>query len=218
MQKGLLGGVLVVTLIAFLGLSDFVPRVYASSYNRGAAASYADQWAHARNSNYPNFGTGCNCNDCQNLASQALRAGGYPLHTGNYDPNSVFELWYYWSSIWGWQNSKTWSASDWFNTYVAQYPGDFQVNRVTSGSQLSQGDFIAMDLDGNGAPDHTRVIVGSGYTSTNQADYTDGCGHNNSIPAKRFTVLVDQHCIDRWHVAWDYNIGSAGLWYINVTW
>jgi hypothetical protein len=222
MHKILPGIALIVALITILGLSGVIPHVYAASYNRGAAASYADQWAHARNSNYPNFGFGCSCNDCQNLASQSLRAGGYPLRTGNYDPNSVFQWWYYWSSVWGWQNSKTWSASDWFNTYVAQYPGEFQVNGVSSGSQLSQGDFIAIDT-GSGIPDHTRVIVGSGNTSTNQSDYTDGCGINKPIPAQKYTILGDQHCIDRWHVAWDYNLilpngQPMNRWYIHVTW
>jgi hypothetical protein len=87
---------------------------------------------------------------------------------------------------------------------------------------LPLGDFIAIDT-GSGIPDHTRVIVGSGNTSTNQSDYTDGCGINKPIPVQKYTVLGDQHCIDRWHVAWDYNLilpngQPMNRWYIHVTW
>ena len=187
---------------AIVSIIVVVPRTYAASYDRSAAVRYADDWAHGRNSNYPNFGSGCGCNDCTNFTSQILEAGGYPLHTGDYDENDLTEWWYRREWYGGFTNSKTWSASDWFNSFVAQYPGDFKVNEVHA-SELSRGDIIVMDLDGDGIPNHTRAVVGHGYTSTDQRDYTDGCGNNRTIPDRRHTLLVNQHCVDRWHVAWD---------------
>lgn len=118
--------------------------------------------------------------------------------------------------------SYTWGVTNWLNLYVAQYPNEFDV--VSSEIQLDGGDFISLDLRNNetnepvpdGKPDHGRVVVGYGNTSTSQDDYTDGCGGNNTIPPTTYTLLVNQHCTDRWHVAWDYNIQDIPRWYIHV--
>src|SRR5690349_17075991 len=40
----------------------------STQYNRVAAVAYADQWAHGRNPNYPDF----TANDCTNFNSQSL--------------------------------------------------------------------------------------------------------------------------------------------------
>lgn len=192
------------------------------TYDRSAAVSYADQWAHDRNSNYPNYGDGCNCDDCTNYLSQVLQNGNYPLRPGNYDKNSHFEWWYR-DLIIGFDNSKTWSATDWFNSYAAQYPAEFEVNIPLN--SLLGGDFILLDLHDNdnvdlppdGKPDHARIVVGNGYTSTDPIDYTDSCGGSYTIPNSVNTLLINQHCPDRKHVAWDFNIDSStSRWYIQV--
>ncbi|MEL7626523.1 MAG: amidase domain-containing protein [Anaerolineaceae bacterium] len=193
-----------------------VSTAIAGSYNRTNAVNYADTWAHDRNSAYKSYGSGCGCTDCTNYVSQALYNGGYPMRTGNWNVDSYFE---WWSRIYLFvkQNSKTWSATDWFNTYLAQFPSEFQY--VTSYTSLSGGDFFLLDLTGDGIPDHARFVVGNGYTSTNQADYTNGCGSNEQIPPQVYTLLINQHCVDRKHVLWNYNLPSSTVrWYYHVTW
>lgn len=151
-----------------------------------------------------------------------LHNGGYPLRSGNWNENSVFEWWYRDGILFQPDYSKTWSVTDWLNTYFAQYPNEFDV--VSSVSTLEGGDVILLDLRNNdtnapipdGKPDHGRVIVGYGYTSTNQDDYTDGCGNNLSVPASEYVLLANQHCTDRWHVVWNYNIQDVPRWYIHV--
>ena len=119
-------------------------------------------------------------------------------------------------------NSKTWSATDWINSYFAQYPDEFEVNPQTS---LEGGDFIVLDTDRDQLPDHIRIVVGYGSTSTNESDYigweTDdtSCWEViNPVPTPVNKLLINQHCIDRWHVAWDYNIvfENINMWYIHV--
>lgn len=154
--------------------------------------------------------------------SQVLYEGDYPLRTGNWDPDNVLEWWYK-KVLWWYENSKTWSATDWFNTYLFQYGGEFEYRSWPT--ELEEGDFFPMDLRGpnpsdppDGVPDHVRVVVGYGYTSSDQIDYTDGCGGNNSIPPTTYTLLINQHCVDRKHVAWNYNLpDSIGRWPFHVT-
>ena len=94
--------------------------------------------------------------------------------------------------------------------------GAFQI--VSSISYLSAGDIILMDFGRNGSIDHARIVVGYGYTSTNLQDYTDGCGNQTPVPTSTYTLIANQHCPDRWHVAWNFGIDEATtfLYYIHV--
>ncbi len=196
--------------------SIFLP-VVSRSYDRIAAVTHADQFAHGRSEDYPEFGTGCSCDDCTNYVSQSLNKGGVGLRTGTWDPNSPFEWWYRKVLLW-YQYSKTWSATDWFNRYVSQYPDEFEV--YTSPIELEAGDFFLMDLHGieisdppDGIPDHARFVVGMGYSSVDPAEYT--CTEN-PIPPSTFQLLTNQHCVDRKHITWFYNIGGVSIWPIHV--
>lgn len=196
------------------------------TYDRTAAVDYADAWAHARNVNYPfSNEVGCACNDCTNYLSQVLHNGDYPLRSGSWNANSQYEWWYRDGNLFQPDNSKTWSATDWLNSYFAQYPNEFDVNPAFS--TLEEGDFILLDLrnndpdstdtDPDGKPDHARVVVGQGYTSTNQNDYE--CNDPLQTPPPSVSrLLVNQHCPDRKRVAWDYNLDLDyhNFWYIHV--
>ena len=94
--------------------------------------------------------------------------------------------------------------------------GVFQI--VNSISQLSAGDIILMDFGQDGTIDHARIIVGYGTTSTNPQDYTNGCGTQTPVPSSTYMLLANQHCPDRWHVAWNFGIDLATtrLYYIHV--
>ncbi len=197
------------------------------SYNRATAAAYADDWAYLRNSTYPLANeTGCGCNDCTNYISQILHEGGYPLRPGN-DPENDSQWWYVPDD----NNpstqdySNTWSATEWFKFYVDNFPNEFVVNPNPPIPQA--GDFILLDLRNNtfqdimvpdGRPDHARALVGYGSTSIDPQDYTDGCGALTPVPTQEYFLLADQHCVDRKHVRWDYNLNpDTTIWYIHVT-
>jgi hypothetical protein len=199
-------------------------------YHRETAVSYADLWAHDRNSVFPNYGTSCGCNDCTNYISQAIYNGGYPLRYGDWNSSDEFQWWYRAddNNPSTDENSKTWSAADWLKSYVEHYDDEYYEFVVNPDPPIPQGgDFILLDLRNNvvpailvpdGLPDHGRFLVGYGLTSTDQRDYTDGCGGNNDIPVSEFTLVANQHCTDRWHVKWDYNIDfdRYGVWYIHI--
>ena len=196
-------------------------------FNRSAAATYANTWAHGRNPNYPDFGGQCGCaTDCTNYASQVLHEGGYPLHPtdpATWYPLNPIQWWYGQNYPFGWWNTNSWSVPDALREYVTHYPSDFQFkSSPVAGTNLTKGDFFLMDLDRDGTPDHTRVIVGSGYTSTKPADYTyTGCisGGVAPIPARKMALLANQHCVDRWHVVWNYNLpNGTKMWAYHVKW
>jgi hypothetical protein len=125
-------------------------------------------------------------------------------------------------------NSKTWSVTDWFMAYAAQYDDEFVINPNPPIPQA--GDFILMDLLNNnaaslglvwppdGIPDHARSLVGYGLTSIDPQDYTNGCGTPEPIPTQEYFLLANQHCVDRKHVRWDYNLDPNinNVWYIHV--
>ncbi len=181
-----------------------LPVVMSRTYNRQAAVDYADQWAHARNSAFPNFGSGEGCNDCTNYLSQMLLAGGH-TQIVRYN-NTVFDWWYYCDEFGVCSNSNTWSATDWMNSYATQYSDKFE--KVNTGiTSLSEGDFFIMDLatsPHHGIPNHARLVVGWGYPEE---------GDNMNT----WNLLVNQHCTDRKRVRWNYNLPSdtpVWVWHV----
>lgn len=67
------------TITATPSLAVTATQSSGYEYNRTAAVAYANQWAHSRNENYPNYGVdadGDQCKDCTNYISQILEAGG----------------------------------------------------------------------------------------------------------------------------------------------
>ena len=184
-------------------------------YYANTAVSYADTWAHGRNPSYSNGGTGCNCSDCTHYISQILDVAGHP-YRGQIGRDWVQDWWY--SAQHSPSTSTTWRYTPSFWEYVKYYEaqGVFQI--VSSISYLSAGDIILMDFGRNGSIDHARIVVGYGYTSTNLQDYTDGCGNQTPVPTSTYTLIANQHCPDRWHVAWNFGIDEATtfLYYIHV--
>lgn len=218
----------------FSNVQIFV-QTSAYNYNRAAAVAYANAWAHNRNGEYPLAGeTGCNCNDCTNYISQVLHEGGYPLRTGNWDENNVFEWWFRDGSLFQLDYSKTWAVTDWFHNYTKIYNTEFDANAQFS--ELEAGDFVLLVLLNNdnpskgpdGRPDHGRVVVGEGYPSAYEIDYISQDDHHglycetiiNPVPPPPSApvLLVNQHCIDRWHVVWNYNLApNDRKFYVHVT-
>ena len=125
---------------------DFVP------YNRAAAVAYAHRWAYDRNPifyDYEEIG-----GDCTNFASQCLYAG-----TGIMNFTPTFG-WYYRTAN---DKSPSWTGVSYFYNFLTEKElrsGPFSIE--TDISAILPGDFVQLDLDGNGTFDHTPVIVERG--------------------------------------------------------
>ena len=121
------------------------------TYNRAAAAAYADRYALSYNPGYVRFGA-----DCANFASQGGRAGSMPVTSGDY------------SNGWWYNGKGTSSTSDdsyslsWINvTKQMSYWNGSRTDWVTSIGALGKGDFVYYDWSGDGYWDHVAVVVGS---------------------------------------------------------
>lgn len=163
------------------------------------------------------------------------------IETGNWDENNPEEWWYRNDTFFQPDHSKTWSATDWFYIYAFFYGHHLEIS-VDSDQEpdlepnLDPGDFILLDLRDNddingapdGKPDHARVVVGHGDISQNEEDYITlrkgalGICETiiNPVPTPPDTqiLLINQHCVDRKHVAWDYNVDpETRKFYIHIT-
>jgi cell wall-associated NlpC family hydrolase len=121
------------------------------TYNRAAAAGYADRHALSYNPSYVRFGA-----DCANFASQSGRAGSMPITSGNF------------GSGWWYDKNGTSSPSDdcyslsWINVpKQMSYWNGRRTDWATSIGGLGRGDFVYYDWSGDGAWDHVAVVVGS---------------------------------------------------------
>ena len=121
------------------------------TYNRAAAAGYADRYALSYNPGYVRFGA-----DCANFASQVGCAGGMPITSGDY------------SNGWWYDKHGTSSTSDdryslsWINvTKQISYWNGSRTDWVSSISSLGKGDFVYYDWSGDGFWDHVAVVAGS---------------------------------------------------------
>jgi hypothetical protein len=90
------------------------------TYNRSAAAQYADQWAMSHDPNFRDYsGQG---EDCQNFVSQAVWTGGYPLRGNSSNDPTDPRYWWWDGGFLGLfpSNSNSWSvtytSTQFFNT------------------------------------------------------------------------------------------------------
>jgi hypothetical protein len=165
----------------------------AAAYVPNAAAAYADQyWNHCGTLKYP-----CFSNDCTNFVSQAIRAGGYPLHCVGCDTNDDHN-WYIQNvnnripPIW--QYSDSWSyAQNLRNILILDVPGGYTAGTYPGTSTLAnpaggKGDVFFYDWDSISETrpiDHASINVGYGSTDDNK--YGD---------------FVDSHTNNRHHAFW----------------
>lgn len=123
-------------------------------YNRQKALEYASDWALSRNPefyDYSQIG-----GDCTNFASQVLFAGYGQM---NYKP--VYG-WYYINPN---NKAPAWTGVNELYNFLTRNrgPGPRAVEVPIAG--IEAGDLLQLDFDGDGAFDHTPVIVDVGeYT------------------------------------------------------
>jgi hypothetical protein len=121
------------------------------SFDRAAAAAYADKYALSYNPTYTHFSA-----DCANFGSQVMFAGGYPKFGSTYES--------------GWWYDKNGTGSpgddDYSHAWIACIPQHDAwnlrySNAASSIGDVGKGDFIYYDWTGNGTWDHVAELVGT---------------------------------------------------------
>lgn len=147
-------------------------------YNRLQAVRYAEVWWNEYNPNFRHFDV-----DCTNFISQCLYAGGVPFYpTGNRATgwwyrggNSPSALWSY-----------SWTVAHSFRWYLER--GHIKTESKPSAEQLSLGDVICYDFDGDGRWQHSTIVVAK---------------DSHGMP------LVNAHTTNSRHRYWDYRDSTA---------
>lgn len=115
-------------------------------YNRLEAVRYAERWWNSFNPEYRRFE-----DDCTNYISQCLRAGGGPMWG-----EPVRERgWWYGKDSW----SFSWSVAHSFRWYLSGSERGIRGVEVEEPEELNPGDVICYDFEGDGAWNHTTIVV-----------------------------------------------------------
>lgn len=121
-----------------------------NSYDRGKAQQYAEQWWNEPNPNYIYFDV-----DCTNFVSQCLYAGGGQMnYTGKKDKG-----WWYKGGRERAEWSYSWSVSHSLLHYLASSQSHLLARMVPSASQLTIGDVIIYDWDGDSRFQHSTIVT-----------------------------------------------------------
>lgn len=121
-------------------------KAHHFTYNRREAVRYADRWWDSYNPAYKHFDV-----DCTNYVSQCLRAGGAPTWG---IPNRT-RGWWYGRGTW----SYSWSVAHALRWYLGGARQGLTATEVSSADQLSPGDVICYDFQGDGRFDHNTFVV-----------------------------------------------------------
>lgn len=164
------------------------------SYNRSAAASYADQYANTYNyGKFPQFSE-----DCQNFVSQAESSGTggvewfvtvpWPPNRNSSDDRDWY-MWeyqttppleWYWSHAWSVvPDNRTFERNSWGDSIASQVYAAPPHN-YTFRSWASQGDPVYYDWTSSGSFTHSSIIV------TADGNYVDA--HTNARYHAYFTL------------------------------
>ncbi|MFD1414658.1 amidase domain-containing protein [Oceanobacillus jeddahense] len=117
-----------------------------TEYNRLEAVKYAERWWNSYNPEYLRFE-----DDCTNYISQCVRAGGGPMWG-----EPVRERgWWYGNDSW----SFSWSVAHSFRWYLSGSERGIRGIEVETPEELNPGDVICYDFNGDGAWNHTTIVV-----------------------------------------------------------
>lgn len=138
--------------VPYLNTSILNPQESSSRraiYNRAAAVQYAETWWNGTNPRYIEFEV-----DCTNFVSQCLFAGGLPMdYTGKRESG-----WWYRGKSGGQELwSYSWAVANSLPRYLL---GSGRARQVRSPAELSYGDVICYDWDGDGRWQHNVLITG----------------------------------------------------------
>ncbi|HZG55188.1 amidase domain-containing protein [Paenibacillus sp.] len=150
-------------------------------YDREAARAYADRHWNEPNPQFIHFDV-----DCTNYVSQCLYAGGAPM---NYTGGRESGWWYRGRSggreLW----SYSWSVAHALHWYLmGERSGGLAAEQAASARELTIGDVICYDFDGDGRFEHSVIVTGA-----------DGAGQ----------PLVNAHTTNSRGRYWDYRDSYA---------
>jgi len=168
----------------FIEKDEEVPGVFQEAkeprqtyvYNRIEAVRYAELWWNDYNPKFHRFE-----DDCTNYVSQCLYAGGIPMEFSY----SRSKGWWYRGGENGW--SYSWTVANSFKHYL-ETGGHIRVQKVERPENLTIGDVICYDFDGDGKWQHNTIVVRK-----------DGQG----MP------LVNAHTTNSRNRYWDYRNSTA---------
>ncbi|KFZ42990.1 hypothetical protein CS060_05125 [Anoxybacillus flavithermus] len=158
------------------------------TYDRLAAVRYAEIWWNDYNPAFQKFPV-----DCTNFISQCLHAGGIPMM--GY-PNKT-KGWWMRKNEW----SYTWTVANAFRWYLSGSKTGIQAVEKKSPEQLSLGDVICYDFQGDGRFDHTTIVVAkdkqgmplvNAHTSNSRMrywSYEDSTAYTPNIQYKFFHII-----------------------------
>ncbi|MCI3920601.1 amidase domain-containing protein [Paenibacillus sp. TRM 82003] len=151
------------------------------TYDREAARAYADRHWNEPNPQFIHFDV-----DCTNYVSQCLYAGGAPM---NYTGVRESGWWYKGKSGGREQWSYSWSVAHALHWYLmGRRSGGLRAEQVGAAGELTIGDVICYDFDGDGRFEHSVIVTGA-----------DGAGQ----------PLVNAHTANSRGRYWDYKESPA---------
>ncbi|HEY2494134.1 MAG TPA: amidase domain-containing protein [Paenibacillus sp.] len=122
-----------------------------TKYHREEAVAYADRWWDSDNPEFTSFAV-----NCTNYISQCLFAGGAPIH---YTGKRASGWWYK-----GYVNDKEWWSYSWavsnsLERLLTSSTWGLRADVVERPEQLSLGDVIIYDWDGDGSYQHSTIVT-----------------------------------------------------------
>ncbi len=157
------------------------------NYDRREAVRYAEQWWDSYNPAYKHFDV-----DCTNYISQCLRAGGAPM-LGQHNRSKG---WWYSGKSW----SYSWAVAHSLRWYLSGARKGLIASEASEANQLSPGDIICYDFQGDGRFDHTTIVVNkdsqgeplvNAHTTNSRQRfwaYTDSTAYTPNIQYKFFHI------------------------------
>ncbi len=147
----------------------------SSVYDREAARAYAERHWNDPNPQFVHFDI-----DCTNYVSQCLYAGGAPM---NFGVGRESGWWYRGRSGGREQWSFSWSVAHSLHWYLMTGRNEgLAADRVAEPKELTIGDVILYDFDGDGRFEHSAVVTGAdgagmplvnAHTTNSRARYWD---------------------------------------------
>jgi hypothetical protein len=157
-------------------------------YNRLKAVQYAERWWNSYNPAYKKFE-----NDCTNFISQCLNVGGGPMRGYPNRGNG----WWFMNQNW----SYSWSMANSLRLYLTNSKVGLMAREVGSPDELSLGDIICYDFEGDGRFNHNTIVTGkdafnmplvNAHTYNSRMRYwayEDSSAYTPNIKYKFFTIV-----------------------------
>jgi len=149
-----------------------------NEYDRVAAQAYAKEYVGKRNKKYAEFPG----NNCQNFASQVLRAGGIPNDTEN---TGEYTTWY---NNGGNDYNYVWTYVPYFRVYARDNKGSGLVSAIDQNIYTAlPGDIFEVGTTG-GPTRHTTVVAD--ILTDKDGNFIDALLSSNTLDMKNFPVTA----------------------------